>query len=149
MANTQLLTLAYTTLPALSGESLTYVPEKNVFLTQGYTSLAGNTYYKAMRLSNRLVASYELGQGYSATFLNGIKLFFWDGSKAKLIAQRTWGGYDNYLFFSEQLAKELCIDMLTDSLKAQIKMYGGNVGETELECFARCMVDGLYQRQLT
>jgi len=148
MANMQLLTRAYMALPALSGESLTYVPEKNAFLTQGYTSLAGNTYYRAIRLSNRLVACYDLGQGYSATFLNGIKLFFWDGNKAKLIAHRTWGGYDNYFFFSETTAKDMCVIMLKDSLKAQIKMYGGNVGEAELMCFARCMVDGLYQRQL-
>ena len=43
-------------LPALSGSSLTYNPEKNVFLTCGYTSAAGNTYYKAIRISDRLAA---------------------------------------------------------------------------------------------
>lgn len=59
-------------LPALSGSSLTYNPEKNVFLTCGYTSAAGNTYYKAIRISDRLAVYYNIGQGHTHTFLNGI-----------------------------------------------------------------------------
>ena len=88
MKNNALQTIAAKSLPALSGESITYNAAKNVFLTLGYTSAAGNMYYKAVRLSNRLVVYYELGQGYIHTFLNGIKLFAWDGQKAQLIAQK-------------------------------------------------------------
>ena len=86
MMNTALQAIASKALPALSGEQVTYNAAKNVFLSQGYTSAAGNMYYKAIRLSNRLVVYYDLGQGYIHTFLNGIKLFAWDGQKAQLIA---------------------------------------------------------------
>ena len=53
MSNKNLALIASKALPALSGSSLTYNPEKNVFLTLGYTSAAGNTYYGALRLSKR------------------------------------------------------------------------------------------------
>ena len=111
MMNTALQAIATKALPALSGEQVTYNAVKNVFLSQGYTSAAGNMYYKAVRLSNRLVVYYELGQGYIHTFLNGIKLFAFDGSKATLIAQKYWGGCD-YRVFNEQFAKEQSILML-------------------------------------
>jgi len=75
MTSTALQTIVAKNLPALSGESITYNAAKNVFLTQGYTSAAGNMYYKAVRLSNRLMVYYDLGQGYCHTFLNGIKLY--------------------------------------------------------------------------
>ena len=73
--NTSLALIAAKALPALSGSSLTYNAEKNVYLTLGYTSAAGNTYYRAIRLSDRLAVYYHIGQGYAHTFLNGITLF--------------------------------------------------------------------------
>lgn len=45
--NTAIATVAANALPALSGSSLTYNAEKNMFLTLGYTSQAGNTDRKA------------------------------------------------------------------------------------------------------
>ena len=82
--NTSLALIAAKALPALSGSSLTYNAEKNVYLTLGYTSAAGNTYYRAIRLSDRLAVYYHIGQGYAHTFLNGITLFAWNGQKANM-----------------------------------------------------------------
>ena len=80
--STSLALIAAKALPALSGSSISYNPEKNVYLTLGYTSAAGNTYYRAIRLSKRLAVYYHIGEGYARTFLNGITLFCWDGQKA-------------------------------------------------------------------
>lgn len=147
MMNTALQTIAAKALPALSGESLTYNAAKNVFLTLGYTSAAGNMYYKAVRLSNRLVVYYELGQGYAYTFLNGIKLFCFDGPKARLIAQKSWGGCD-YRIFSEQYAKEQSILMLKGFLEGQLKLQGARINEQDLASFARGMVEETQHKQL-
>ena len=147
MQNTTLQTIAAKALPALSGESLTYNAAKNVFLTLGYTSAAGNMYYKAVRLSNRLVVYYELGQGYAYTFLNGIKLFAFDGQKAQLIAQKYWGGCD-YRIFSEQFAKEQSILMLKSFLEGQLKIQGARVSDQELISFARGMIEETQRKQL-
>lgn len=147
MTNTALQTIVAKSLPAISGESITYNAAKNVFLSQGYTSAAGNMYYKAIRLSNRLIVYYDLGQGYARTFLNGIKLFCWEGQKAQLIAQKYWGGSD-WRDFSEYFAKEQSILMLKGFLEGQLKLQGAHVSDQELASFARGMVDETQRKQL-
>lgn len=134
-------------LPALSGNSLTYNAEKNVLLTLGYTSPAGNTYYKAIRFSNRLAVFYDLGQGYAHTFLNGITLFAWDGTKANIIAKKSWGGC-NWVCFSERYAKEQSVLMLKDYLAGQAKALGNTVGEQALLEFSRSMIEETHQKRL-
>lgn len=140
MQNTALQNIVAENLPALSGESLTYNAAKNVFLTTGYTSAAGNMYYRAIRISDRLAVYYDLGQGYAYTFLNGIKLFCWDGNQAKLIAQKYWGGCD-YRVFNEQFAKEQSILLLKDYLGAQLKAQGAYVSDQEMLAFSRGMIE--------
>lgn len=145
--NTTLALVAAKALPALSGSSLTYNPEKNVYLTLGYTSAAGNTYYKAIRFSNRLAVYYHIGQGYAHTFLNGITLFAWNGQNANIIAQKNWGGI-NWKCFSEQFAKEQSIIMLKDFLAGQAKAMGSVVAESQLLAFSRNMIEETQQKQL-
>lgn len=147
MNNTALQRIAAKNLPALSGESLTYNAARNVFLTMGYTSPAGNMYYKAVRLSNRLMVYYELGQGYAYTFLNGIKLFCWDGQRGHLIAQKSWGGSD-WRAFSEQFAKEQSILMLKNYLAGQLKAQGAYVSDQEMLTIARSMIEETQRKQL-
>ena len=147
MTNTALQTIVAKSLPVLSGESITYNAAKNIFLTQGYTSAAGNTYYKAIRISDRLVVYYDLGQGYKYTFLNGIKLFCWDGQKAKVIAQKYWGGCD-YRVFNEQFAKEQSILMLSNFLAGQLKAQGAQVSNQEIFSFAYNMIEETQRKQL-
>ena len=147
MKNNALQTIAAKALPALSGESITYNAAKNVYLTLGYTSAAGNMYYKAVRLSNRLVVYYDLGQGYAHTFLNGIKLFAFDGPKATLIAQKYWGGCD-YRIFNEQFAKEQSSLMLSSFLIGQLKAQGAQVSNQEIFSFAYNMIEETQHKQL-
>ncbi len=148
MMNTALQAIVTKALPALSGEQVTYNAAKNVFLSQGYTSAAGNMYYKAIHLSNRLVVYYDLGQGYAYTFLNGIKLFCFDGQNAQLIAQKYWGGCD-YRIFNEQFAKEQSILMLSNFLFGQLKAQGAHVSNQEILSYAYNMIEETHQKQLT
>lgn len=137
---TDLTRLAAKALPALSGSSVTYNAEKNVYLTLGYTSPAGNTYYKALRFSDRLAVYYDIGEGYKYTFLNGITLFAWDGPKAVIIGKKMWGGY-NWVCFSERFAMEQTIKMLKDYLEGQAKAIGQSISDSTLLSFSRQMVE--------
>ena len=147
MTNTALQTIVAKSLPALSGESLTYNAAKNVYLTLGYTSAAGNMYYQAVRFSNRLAVYYDIGQGYARTFLNGIKLFCWDGQKAQLIAQKYWGGSD-WRDFSEYFAKEQSILMLRDFLTSQAKLQGAHVSDQDVMAYSRTLIEETQRKQL-
>lgn len=142
--STSLALVAAKALPALSGGSLSYNPEKNVYLTLGYTSVAGNTYYRAIRLSKRLAVYYHIGEGYARTFLNGITLFCWDGQKAKIIAQKFWGGC-NWRSFSEQFAKEQSIIMLKDFLAGILKAQRTSVPAEQLESQAKELIESCYK----
>lgn len=145
--NSSLALVATKALPALSGSSLTYNPEKNVLLTLGYTSAAGNTYYKAIRLSERLGVYYDIGEGYVHTFLNGITLFCWDGTQAKIISRRQWGGCD-WRSFTESFAKEQSIDMLREYLASTAKTLGIHTTTQQLLSFSRAMIEETERKQL-
>lgn len=150
MMTTALTCLAEKALPALSGASVTYNPEKNVYLTLGYTSAAGNTYFKAVRFSDRLAIYYDIGIGRSITFLNGITLFAWDGNQAVIIGKKIWGGYGNWVCFSERFAMEQTVQMLKNYLEGQAKVIGQCVSEQQLLSFSRQMVNDVqtYQKRI-
>ena len=74
MITTSLSRVVDTALPSLSGSSVTYNAQKNIFLTEGYTSAAGNTYFQGIRASDRIAIKYNIGVGYLHTFLNGIEV---------------------------------------------------------------------------
>lgn len=145
--STSLSAIVKQALPSLSGNSLTYNAEKNVYLTHGYTSAAGNTYYKVARFSKHLAVLYNIGEGYAHTFLNGITLFCWDNRKAKIIAQKFWGGY-NWKWFTEQFAKEQSILMLKEFIEGQVKAVGGEASEQQIMAYARTMIEETQQRYL-
>ena len=147
MNNTAIQTIVAKSLPALSGESLTYNAAKNVYLTLGYTSAAGNMYYKAIRFSEKLAVFYHIGQGYARTFLNGITLLCWDGRKAKIIGQKFWGGYD-WRDFSEHFAKEQSILMLRDFLTSQAKLQGARVSDQDVMAYSRTLIEETQRKQL-
>lgn len=134
-------------LPTLSGAQLTYNVEKNIFLTMGYTSQAGNTYYRAIRLSPRLAVFYNIGEGYKYTFLNGITLFAFDGYKPRIIGQRTWGGYD-WVVFSENFARQQSILMVHDFLQGQMCMLNVPCSEQQLMDMSRQLIAETEQKQL-
>ena len=147
MNNTALQTIVMRNLPALSGEAITYNAAKNIFLSQGYISAAGNMYYKAIRISDRLVVFYELGQGYKYTFLNGIKLFAFDGQKATLIAQKYWGS-SNWVIFNEYFAREQSILMLKGFLEGQLKLQGATVSDQEVMAYSRTLIEETQRKRL-
>lgn len=147
MNNTAIDFVAAKALPALSGSSLTYNPEKNVFLTLGYTSSAGNTYYRAVRVSKHLAVFYHIGEGYIHTFLNGITLFCWNGPHANIIAQKFWGG-SNWRRFSEQFAKEQCIIMLKDYIMSQAKALGRYVSEQDALSLSCMRIEEIQRKQI-
>lgn len=123
-------------LPALSGVHVTYNKQHNIFLSDSYTSAMGNTYYKGIRLSNRIIISYSLGQGYAHTFLNGISIYGFNGRDKKLIATRAFCCN----VFSELKAKNICVNMITDYIQGEAKLSNASVSPSEISDFADKLV---------
>ena len=108
----RLISLVEKALPAMSGSQVTYNSQNNIFLSSGYTSAAGNTYYQGIRLSDRIIINYDFGQGYAHLFLNGIRIYGYDGNQKQLISSRSY--YSQC--FSEQYAKSECQNMVKEYL---------------------------------
>lgn len=146
--NNSLAFVASKALPSFTGSSLTYIAEKNVYLTQGFTSKAGNSYYHALRLSDRIGIFYHIGEGYAHTFLNGITLFAWNGRKAQVIAKREWGG-SNWKKFNEHFAMEQSVLMLKGFLLEQADSMGKYVTEKDVLKLSRSMVENTQRKRLS
>ena len=134
--NNSLTTLVNQTLPAVSGSSVTYNPDRNMFLTTGYTSSAGNTYFQGIHLSNRLAIVFDIGIGHTHTFLNGMKLYCFDGTQKKLIGSRFY----DCCFYHEGYARREATSILFEYLKTQAKMIGSYVADSTLKEFAEGLV---------
>lgn len=112
--NTSLATLVNQTLPAVSNSSVTNNADRNMFLTAGYTSAAGNTYFQGIHLSNRLAIVFDIGVGYAYTFLNGMKLYCFDGTQKELISSRFY----NCCCYCDTFARREASENLCEILKS-------------------------------
>ncbi|MCM1078328.1 MAG: hypothetical protein NC344_00945 [Bacteroidales bacterium] len=144
MTNKTLQLVAVKALPALSGAAVTYNAEKNMYLTTGYTSTAGNTYFKAIRMSDRLGVYYDIGIGYSRTFLNGITLFAFNGTKPEMICRATF----HCRFFNEEDATNQSVLLLKNFLEGQAKLLGTRVSERQVLEFSRSLIKETHRKML-
>ena len=134
--NQNLVRVVEHALPALSGSAVHYDTNRNMLCTTSYTSAAGNSYYQGIRLSDRLVINVDLGQGYAYLFMNGLKLYCFDGSNKKLIGCRMY----NCHCYSDYSASRESEEILLEYLKSQSGLVGASVGESQLRSFAHEMV---------
>ena len=135
-------------LPALSGDQLTYDAELNLYHTSGYTSASGNSYFKLVRVSERLVVYCELGVGYARTFLNGITIFGFDGREAHVIGRRSFGGYDNWCSYNDHNVTQACIEIVKDYLLAQAKLMGARTDERQMLQCAQALIEETKRKQI-
>ncbi len=142
--NTTQISLANSALPAFSGSKLTYNQKKNIILTEGYTSAAGNTYFQGIRMSDRLVIAYQFGQGYCYLFLNGIRIYAYNGRELQLIGQN----FFNCNVFSEEYALSLSVDMIKDYLSNQAVITGRSIAPALIYQMAASLVVETQQDQV-
>lgn len=142
--NEQLALIVKRALPAMSGETVTYNAAKNIFMTAAYTSLAGNSYFKTIQISKRLIIYYEIGVGYAHTFLNGITLYGFDGHNANIIGRKSY----SCLFFNEIRAKEESVLILKNFIEGQAKMSHALVSDQQMLSYSRQLVEETQVKQL-
>ena len=88
--------------------SITYSTPMNAFVGQGYTSMAGNTYFNAIRFADGILIKEDVGEGYAYTFLNGLKIY--DLHTKKLLCEESF----NCHYYSKDTVKSDVKRMLTN-----------------------------------
>jgi hypothetical protein len=140
--NTSLSTLVSNALPTITKGHVTYNATRNMYLTDGYTSNLGHTYYQGIHLSDRIAITFDIGHGSwgDATFLNGVSLFAFNGNQKVLIGK--WAP-SSYAFYSDNLAYGKAEQLLFDYLKSQMQMRGGYISDDELRRYAKVQVEAV------
>jgi hypothetical protein len=93
-----------------------YRQDINAFVTQGYTSAAGNSYFDVIRVSSTVVTKLDVGIGYAHSFCNGISIYSADGSKT-LLKRRYYHNYRP----SEDTVRAQMIELTCEYLLEQIE----------------------------
>lgn len=115
----------------LVNSAVSYSEVTNAFLTSGYTSVAGNTYFNAIRMAEGILIKEDIGQGYARTFLNGIKIY---SIKDKtLIADKTF----HTVFYSPLKvkieAKKMLMNLLQDAASHEGAYFDRQTTENAIE----------------
>ena len=75
----------------ITKENVKYSKKINAFLSNGYTSISGNTYYNVARFAEGILIIEDAGNGHTHTFLNGLKIYSLE--KKELIAEVHFSNY--------------------------------------------------------
>lgn len=142
MNNTSLSRIVESTLPALSGSKVSYNRNSNMFETERYTSAAGNSYYQGILLSDRIIINFDLGRGYAYLFLNGIRVYGFNGQEKRLLGTRS---YYCRTFNKDYALRETC-EIVTEYMKGQMKLQNLQCDESQLKQFSKQVVESTYSQ---
>lgn len=121
-----------------------YNENQNVFLTPGYTSIAGNTYFNGIRLSDRIIIKTDRGIGYKHQFLNGITIYSFKNKEIKMIASRSYSD----VAYSENRVKDIAKEIVIEELKKEAQKNELVYEDQWLNEFVLLLVDDAYKNQL-
>ncbi len=130
---------------AVASGGYQYSEVANAFLSEGFTSNAGNTYFNAVRLIEGIFIKEDVGQGHTRTFLNGIKIY--SIMDKTLIAERSYHCkfHSKLTVISE--VQEMLYNIINESaLKEGIKFDQNEVRRKIQEITIKCFNSD--QRQL-
>lgn len=132
-------------MPAVfKNEEITFNVGKNIFLTRGCTSIAGNTYYQGARFSDRIIITQQIGEGYFYTFLNGIRIFGFNGNGTTLIAEKNY----HCCIYNEAFVKKESEILIKEFLRSQAAIDGSIIQDNQLETFSQQLVADTMKNQL-
>lgn len=111
----------------LQTRNFNYAEKLNAFVGNGYTSMAGNHYFNALRFAEGIVIKEDIGQGYMYTFLNGLKVY---SLKDKtLIADACFHKLRYTKEVSKGIAKEILLKKLQEAARHEGFKYDAHEAE--------------------
>lgn len=112
---------------------------QHMFITDQYTSAAGNTYFLGVRFSDRFVTILHIGLYHNWTYINEVEVYAFDEHERRLIGKKT---IDQY--YNEELVRSTTEDLLRDYIEGQMKLNGSTAYHERLECQVKELVQKSY-----
>ena len=112
---------------------------QHMFITDQYTSAAGNTYYLGIRFSDRFVTILHIGLYHNWTYINEVEVYAFDEQERTLIGKTT---IDQ--FYNEELVRSTTENLLLNYIEGQMKLNGSTFNHKQLEGQVKELVDKSY-----
>lgn len=110
-----------------------------MFITDQYTSAAGNTYYLGVRFSDRFVTILHIGLYHNWTYINEVEVYVFDNQKPQLVGKTK---IDH--FYDENRIRATTEDLLSSYIKSQMKLNGTSVDERQIASQVKELVEKSY-----
>lgn len=111
--------------------NINYSEKANAFLSNGYTSLAGNTYFNAVRFAEGILIQESVGIGYAYRFLNGLKIY--SLKDQTLIADNSFHSLIYSRFMIKTKATNMLLEVLRNAAKKEDLKLDENQAKEEIE----------------
>lgn len=112
---------------------------QHMFLTDQYTSAAGNTYYKGVRFCDRFVTIIHFGIYHNWTYVNEVELYAFNGKERKLIGKTK---IDNY--YHEETVRATTEKLLSNYINSQYLLNGIKADQKQVDTQVKELVDKSY-----
>lgn len=112
---------------------------QQMFITDQYTSAAGNTYYLGVRFCDRFVTILHIGLYHNWTYINEVEVYAFDHQERVLIGKTTLDK-----FYDENLVRSATEALLQNYIEGQYKLQGSVFEKKELEEQVKGLVDRSY-----
>lgn len=127
----------------IGNDKLGYSESQNMFVTTGYTSYAGNTYFSGIRFSERIVIMLNIGIGYYYTFLNGLSVFSYLNNQKICIGSKS---YYNHKYNEQSIKRDAKI-ILKDKLLEKATEEKLVLDDLWLSQYVDTLVEDTYKNQ--
>lgn len=116
---------------------------QHMFITDQFTSSAGNTYYLGVRFSDRFVTILHIGLYHNWTYINEVEVYAFDEKERKLIGKTKLDQ-----FYNEELIRLTTEKLLEDYIEGQMILNGSKIDKVNLKNQVRELVDKSYDTLL-
>ncbi len=110
-----------------NNSSFNYSDAVNAFIGNGFTSMAGNTYFNEIRFIEGLLIKEDVGQGYAHIFLNGIRIFHIESKKLLCEVRFKETTYYSSSYIKSQVKSMLSELLVEASVKEGLKLNKSDV----------------------
>lgn len=102
---------------------------QKMFIVDEYEAESGNRYYRGVRFCDRMVMVEYVGLYHNWTYIDGIELYIFDGSKLNLAQKRTY----NKVFRDEDTVRRESKSMLRQYLSGIAKSQNHSINDASID----------------
>lgn len=112
-----------------------------MFICNEYESTNGHRYFLGVRFCDRVVVVEKVGLFHNWTYIDGIELYAFNGTKLELVQKRDY----EKTFRNDEFVRQETETMIRDFAAGVLKIQNSSIAAEELEKHVKDLVEGCYK----